>query len=363
MGQLSVAADGTTLLWDGVPIVRGQPVGGMDYNRWLRGTAGDNNYGGSMWREVQSAPDDSGRSNSTYELTEEGRRILGNRDLVPQVGTGGYAEARDLSLLEYDPVFGLVSRRSSDGSTNISAADDHAVGLRHYLPYILAAAAGGLIAGLPAAGAATAEGTLGALGGETLGAGLGEGLVFPSITGVEPITTVLPAVEGGGAALGSGASVFPQINPIDAFLGPGGVPGGGLAEGFLPNPGYGMTGGGLAEGFLPGLDAAGLPIGGGGLSTVTSGLVSGLQETSWLDNLLNNFPNLMDKLPGIVSALTPPGAPKPGGLGGLGGGGASAGGVGGRGGGNTPDAAINPFAKVKKPDPVETLMHYIRGGR
>ena len=89
-----------------------------------------------------------------YELTPEAQARLGNRQQIPQLGTGGYEELRDPSSVEWDDEFGFVTDPANIREASTRALDD-------WMPYIVAAGFGGIVAGAAGAGGAGAEAGLG----------------------------------------------------------------------------------------------------------------------------------------------------------------------------------------------------------
>lgn len=89
-----------------------------------------------------------------YELTPEAQARLGNRQQIPQLGTGGYTELRDPSSVEWDDEFGFVTDPANIREASTRALDD-------WMPYIVAAGFGGIVAGAAGAGGAGAEAGLG----------------------------------------------------------------------------------------------------------------------------------------------------------------------------------------------------------
>jgi hypothetical protein len=216
------------------------------------------------------------------------------------------------------------------------------------------AAAGGLGAaaeGVGAPGMSTAVG--GGYGTGALGAG-GTGAAFDG-------ASVLDALSGTGASVPGEMEGYPDPVTGEPQY-PGemeGYPSGpeGEMEGYPGEPPQGPEVPGEMEGY-PGEPPQG--------PNVPGEMEGYPDEQSWLDRITNGLPGLMDRLPGIASALAR-------GLGSgqhPGGGGGGGGAAGGGGGGNTgallgsrgvrPDILENPYSKGKL-TPVNSLMQYLRG--
>lgn len=179
-----------------------------------------------------------------YELTPEAQARLGNRQQIPQLGTGGYQELRDPSSVEWDDEFGFVTDPANIREASTRALDD-------WMPYIVAAGLGGIVAGAYGAGGAGAEAGAGA--GWAEGGGFGAGAISPEAAA---------GVGAGEAAGGAGAG----------WAADGGFGAGGLApeEMGLANyeAGAGLAGSGSSmltpQNIARGLNTARSLFGGGG---------------------------------------------------------------------------------------------------
>lgn len=247
-------------------------------------------------------------------------------DLSPNAN---YFKSLDPSQFTFDPVHGmLTSKENLTGGTPESFYDK-------YAPWLMMAGAGaGIAAGAMGAGAGTAG--FGVEGGATAGIGAG--------------ATGGGAVDLGTAVAGAGGGAGGYVDTIgDAITGgQAGVPTTGAAP---------IAGAGAAPGSTGYMDTIGDAVTGADSGASLTGPVT----PNYWELISSKFPGLLDKLPGILSAVGAGAKP------GQGGGAGGAGGVGGRAveGIQIPARKVeleqNPYMKPQKAPPMKSLGDYLRG--